>query len=561
MNDIRYSLRQWGGRLSRPRPADAVSGLVTALFSIPEGMAYASIGGFNPVNGLYSGMVSTLVGSVFARTVLMVTTLTSAIALSSQSVLSSAGLDPHDVGNIAMLTVAVGAVMLVFGLLKIGAIMDFVSSAVMTGFTVGIAVQIVAGVLGDVTGYDPDAHNTVLKFVDAGAHISRWSVPAVTVALATIAVWAVFRFIKPLKSYATLIALIVVTAISAAIGTDIKTVGDIAQVPNSLPPFTVPDITAFPDLILGAFAIALVALAQAAGISAAVPNPDKSRPSASGDFSAQGAANIVGGFFGSLPTGGSLSRTGVAVSAGAQTRWAGIFAGAWLVVAVLLLGSVAEIIPMAVIGGLLFVIGFELIEGRWADIVLVLRTARLSAVAMIATFVATTQFPLQDAILAGAAISLVLYCVQAARSARLTALVPDDDGWHVTAPPKTLPTNDITVLNYSGVALFAEVPRIAETWPAMPSEPGHHVIILSVRGLPDVPSATLQKLLRDRAKDLQQTGGRLILAGVRPPMMTTIRRVGLADALGPHNVFPASDRVFGALDDAYAEAQRWMREE
>jgi sulfate permease, SulP family len=69
-------------RLGRPRPRDVISGLVTGLFSIPEGMAYASIGGFNPVAGLYSGMVPGIIGSLFARTVLMVTTLTSAIALS-----------------------------------------------------------------------------------------------------------------------------------------------------------------------------------------------------------------------------------------------------------------------------------------------------------------------------------------------------------------------------------------------------------------------------------------------------------------------------------------------
>ncbi|MBD1322442.1 SulP family inorganic anion transporter [Gordonia hankookensis] len=545
-------------RVSRPRPSDAISGLVTALFSIPEGMAYASIGGFNPVSGLYSGMVSTLVGSVFSRTVLMVTTLTSAIALSAQSVLAQAGLDPHDIGNIAMLTVAVGAVMLLFGLLRIGAIMDFVSGAVMTGFTVGIAVQIVAGVIKDVTGYTPDAHNTVLKFVDAFAHISQWSIHAVIVALATVAVWAVFRFIKPLESYATLIALVVVTGVTAVIGTDVETVGDIAEVPNSLPPFTVPDLSAFPDLLLGAFAIALVALAQAAGISAAVPNPDKSRPSASGDFSAQGAANLVGGFFGSLPTGGSLSRTGVAVSAGAQTRWAGMFAGIWLILLVLIAGSAAQIIPMAVIGGLLFVIGFELIQGRWADIVLVFRTARLSAVALLVTFVATTQIPLQDAILVGAAISLVLYCVQAARAARLVALVPDDGGWRVVDTPQTLPADGITVLDYSGVALFAEVPRIAETWPTVSDDNGRSALILSVRTLPDVPSSTLQKLLRAHADELQAKGGRFMLAGVRPPLMKGIESAGLVDAIGRDNIFEATDRVFESVDDAYAEAKRWL---
>ena len=81
--------------LGRPRFRDVVAGLVTGLFSIPEGMAYASIGGFNPVGGLYSGMVSTIVGSVLARTVLMVTTLTSALALSSRSVLTDAGWTPR----------------------------------------------------------------------------------------------------------------------------------------------------------------------------------------------------------------------------------------------------------------------------------------------------------------------------------------------------------------------------------------------------------------------------------------------------------------------------------
>src|SRR5215470_8184633 len=77
--------RTWS--LGQPNRQDVIAGFVTGLFSIPEGMAYASIAGFNPVLGLYSGMVPTFLGSVFARTVLMATTLTSAIALSSQSVL------------------------------------------------------------------------------------------------------------------------------------------------------------------------------------------------------------------------------------------------------------------------------------------------------------------------------------------------------------------------------------------------------------------------------------------------------------------------------------------
>ena len=303
--------------------------------------------------------------------------------------------------------------------------MNFVSNAVMTGFTTGIALQIIAGRhQGRHRATRPDSHNTIGKFIDAFAHVGSWQLAPCLVALATVAVWAVFHFIKPLEAFATLIALVVVTAAVAVMHLDVETVGDIASIPNALPPFVVPTFRGDPRTPGRRAGGRPRRTGPGRGISAAVANPDGSRPNTSGDFVAQGAANLAGGFFGALPTGGSLSRTGVAVSAGAQTRWAGIFAGVWLAALVLVAGSVAELIPMPVIGGLMLVIGAELVIGRWADITLVLRTAPWSAVAMIVTFLATTQLPLHTAILIGAITSLVLYCVKASESARLVRAGP-----------------------------------------------------------------------------------------------------------------------------------------
>lgn len=545
-------------KLGRPKPRDVIAGLVTGLFSIPEGMAYASIGGFNPVTGIYAGVMPGIIGSLFARTVLMVTTLTSAIALTSRSVLKEAGLDPQDPANVAALAVVVGVVMLLFGLLRFGSIMNFVSNAVMTGFSTGIALQIIAGVLGDATGYKPQSGNTIGKFVDALAHVGLWHPAAVAVALGTVAVWAVFRFVKPLESFATLLALVVVTAATAALGVDVETVGDIASIANALPPVTVPNFAAVPELIVGGVAVALVALAQAAGISAAVPNPDGSRTNMNGDFLAQGAANVAGGLFGALPAGGSLSRTGVATSAGAQTRWAGIFAGIWLAVLVLVAGSAAEIIPMPVIGGLILVIGAELVVGRLPDIKLVLRVAPLSAVAMLVTFAATTQLPLHTAILIGVITSLVLYCVKAAEAARLVALKPaQDGGWQEAPVPETCASNDVTVLHYAGVGLFAEVARIDETWPRA-TDTANAVVVLSLRSLPDVPSSVTIKALRRWAGQLAADNGRLIIAGVSPGTAAVLRRGGLDDLLGEDGIVHATDRIFGALDIAVARGRAWI---
>lgn len=182
--------RPWCGRkpgLGRPAPADVGSGLVTGLFSIPEGMAYAAIAGFNPVAGLYAGVVPAIVGSLTSRTVLMVTTLTNALALTSQSVLSDAGLDPKDTGNVAALTLRAGVVMLLMGVLRLGVVMSFVSNAVMTGFSTGIALQIITGVLKDATGYKPQGHNRLHQLGDWLAHIGAWQLAATLVAAATIA--------------------------------------------------------------------------------------------------------------------------------------------------------------------------------------------------------------------------------------------------------------------------------------------------------------------------------------------------------------------------------------
>ncbi|WP_426595604.1 SulP family inorganic anion transporter [Cellulomonas sp. McL0617] len=541
----------------RPTPQDVSSGFVTGLFSIPEGMAYASIGGFAAPLGLWSGVVPTIVGSVFARTVLMVTTLTSAIALSSQSVLAAAGLDPGDLGALATLTVLVGVVMLVMGLLKLGSVMSFVSTAVMTGFTTGIALQIIAGVLKDATGYVPTPHNTLAKVWDAFVHVGDWDGATVLVALATVGVWAAFKAVKRLESYATLIALLVVTVVCVIVRPDVELVEDIAAIPRSLPPFSLPDLAALPALAAGAIAIALVGLAQAAGIGAAVANPDGSRPDASKDFTAQGLANIAGGFFSALPTGGSLSRTGVGTSAGAKTRWSGIFAGIWLAVLVLAVGPVAGQIPMAVIGGLLLVIGGELIVGRFGDIMLVLRTSWLSAAAMIITFLATTQLPLQDAIFIGAGLSILLYAFAESKRGRIIELTPDDTGsWTIGDPPASVPSGRTTVLHYVGGGFFAEVNRLEDEWPD-PRGAHDAAVVLSLRGSAGIPSATFLRAFERASRRLGENGVRLFLCGVSPELRERLARSGTLEVLGEESVVATTPVLLESLNTAYAAAERW----
>lgn len=541
--------------LGKPTLRDVVSGFVTGLFSIPEGMAYATLGNFAAPMGLWSGVVPSLVGSLLARTVLMITTLTSAIALTSASVLSGAGLKPDDVGAIATMTVMVGVVMLLMGLLNLGSVLSFVSTAVMTGFTAGIAVQIMSGVIDDATGFKPTNHDTVGKLIEALINIGHWNPTVVAVAASTVVVWAIFTVIKRTASYATLISLISVSVVTVLVGVKVPLVSGIASIPRSLPPLTLPDVTVMPQLMLGAVAIALVALAQAAGISAAVPNPDGSRSDASRDFVAQGAANVAGGFFGALPTGGSLSRTGVSQGAGASTRWSGIFAAAWLALIILVAGPVAGYIPMPVIGGLLFVIGGQLVAGRRRDFLLVMRTSWLSLLALVATFAATTWLPLQQAIFLGAGISILLTAFQISRQGRIIALTRTPDGaWRAGSPPRMLPSGRTTVLHDTGMGFFAEVPHFEQSIPHL-GDARDAAVVLSVIGTEAIPSATFLVALEGLVTHLRSRGIPLVISGVSPSLHARLAQTGALDVIGVDNVVPEQTDVGGALEAAYERAE------
>ncbi|MFB7829098.1 SulP family inorganic anion transporter [Streptomyces hydrogenans] len=354
--------------------------------------------------------------------------------------------------------------------------MSFVSNVVMTGFSTGIALQIITGVLKDAPGYKPEGHNKLYQLGNWLWHVGDWRLAAALTAVTTSGVWAAARAVRRLEPVALLIARVTVSVTVALPAADGELVRDIAAIPSTPPSFTAPDLTAAPDLsaaphlLRGAVSVALVALAQAVGIAPSLPDPDGTRSDVNGDFRSQGYANLAGGLFQALPSGGSTSRTDVAVSAGARTRWAGVVSGVFLALVALvalLCGSLAERTPMPVIDGLILVVDGELIRGKRHDILRVLLTAWMSAGAMVLTFVATTRLPLQQAVILGAALSLILYCAQAARQAKLVALVRADDGrWRTAEPAAALPPSEVTVLDYAGSSFFAEPPRIEAQLPA-----------------------------------------------------------------------------------------------
>ena len=536
--------------------SDVISGFSTGLFSIPEGMAYAQLAGVNPVYGMYSGIVATIVSSMTTGTILMISTLTSAIALSTASVISTAGISNSQMpAALFTITFLVGVTMLILGLLRLGSLVNFVSNAVMTGFVAAASLLIIIGELGDLTGYDPSGSNKIAEVADWLSNIQKWDPTTTAVGFATIILMVILKRIPKTERSAAIFTLAIGTIAVNLLGlSSVALVSSIATIPSGLPTPMAPDFSLVPQLALGSLSVALVALVQGAGISTAVPNPDGSRSKQSRDFIGEGLGNLLGSFFQSMTTGGSLSRTGISQGAGAKSRWGGIFAGLWLAVILLLFAPLAELVPLAVIAGMLVVIGMELILGRKADARLVWKSSWGSVAAGALTFISALFIPLQWTIFLGAGLSLIIYIAASSQQAKLHEYVKNEDGlWEERDMPEKIPSNQVTIMSFEGFEFFAEIPVLSELMPPV-RDLKNAAIVLRLRGL-DTANSTGLKWLENLLADLQAGGNHMILSGVGSSMMEFFKNTGFDKKIGEENIFPAQKGLTASTIAAVKDAE------
>jgi len=533
-----------------------IGGFVAGLYSVPEGIGYASLAGINPMFGIYAGMMPVAIAATATGSVLLMSTLTSAIALTMGGILDATGYTGDQI-NQAVFTMALlaGLIMVVLGVLKLGKIVNYVSHSVMTGFVMGVAILIMVGKFDDIFGYDPTTYsNKVVKAADILLHPGDWDYTTTVVGIGTIVAAFALKAIPRLERYALVLVVLLGTLIVWALGINTLLISDEATIPTGLAALPIPsasmlpDLSMVPTLLLGSMSVALVALAQGAGIRPAFPNPDGSRQSSSRDFLGQGLGNVAGAFFQSAPTGGSLSRTAVSADGGSTSRTAGYIAAATVVVLVVVFGTVVGMIPEAVIGGLLFVIGVELVMGRMPDARLSWRTSLTAKSLFVITLLLTLTVPLQWAIIGGAILSLLAFVVSSGSGVDLRLATRDEMGWRLDDDvPATLPSDQPVVLQYGGPNFFADVAVFADRLPT-PDATAPGVLVIDLGALEHFSATTLKSLSKLHAAFAAAHSG-VVLSGVEPGARDVLSRSGLLDQFGEQNVL-ASDPHIGASLDA-----------
>ena len=535
--------------------ADALAGLNSAVASVPDGLASGLLAGVNPIFGLYACMAGPIAGGIFSSTQLLVVATTSASALAAGQALASLPGEAR-ADALFLMVLLIGALQILFGVLRLGRLARFVSYSVMIGFLTGIAALTILSQLPTVTGYESTGSNRVAATFDLLLNVRQMHLPTLAVSTLTL-VLALFLPRTRLGNFGTLAAILIPSVVVALGQLDsIQVVRDVGAIPRGLPAPFVPSLTNISgDVLTGALAVAVIVLVQGAGVSQSVPNPDGSRSSASRDFIAQGAANVASGLFRGLPVGGSLSTTALSVLAGARTRWAAIFAGVWMAAVVVALPDVVAYVAMPALGVLLIVASAGAIKPEEA--LFIWNTGWPSRLAIVSTFVATLFLPIQAAVGIGVVLSAMLYLYQSSTDVSVVEVVERPDG-HLEerTPPKHLPSNTVTVLDVYGHLFYAGVQTLSRLLPR-PEEAERPVVVLRMRGRTTV-GATLIDELSTYAEKLEAVNGRLYLTGIGEHVYEQMARTGRLHETDPVRVYAATPIVGESTRKAIADARTWL---
>ena len=533
---------------------DTIAGVTLGIESIPDAMASALLAVVNPIHGVYAVMLSTPVGALFASSVFMSVQTTSAMSLIVASVPQVRGED--GVGALLALTLITGVIMLIFGLLKLGSILRFVPHSVMTGFLNGIALLIILGQLGDLTGYDTQGPNKIAQTFDLLRNLDQVDLRTLVIGIITILLIVTLEKTR-LKSFGIVVALIVASLLVPALGWDsVATVADIAEIPDSLPRPTFPPLAALPIMVLPAISLALVGLIQGAGVSQNYVNPDGQYPDPSGDFTGQGAANIAAGLFQGMPVGGSLSATALVTSSGARSRFANIFAGITIAVALLLFGGAISAIAMPALAGLLIVVGFGTFKVQ--DITMVWQTGTIQQVVMVITFAFTLLIPLQYAVLVGVALAIIMYVVDQSNKITIKEWAFQKGQQIIERdPPEVLEPNTVTILVPFGSLFFAAATIFEEQLPGLDDETSNSVIIINLHARTELGS-TFLGILERYADELRTRESKLMLAEVSDITKGVFEDTGQLSIYGRDNIFEATEFVNASIREACHAAEKWV---
>jgi SulP family sulfate permease len=532
-----------GYELSSLRP-DLVAGLTVAVILLPQAIAYALIAELPPQTGLYAAIVAAIVGALWGSSNHLQTGPTNAISLLLLSTLAAMPLvsTAEYLVIAGLMAVLVGVIQLVMGLVRLGVLVNFVSHSVIVGFSAGAGVLIAATQLRHLLGLEFSSHGLVETIHGVVIHVPETHLPTLALGLGTMLLIVLLRLLNP-KLPGSLIAMVIAAAAVGLAGLEQQGVVVIGEIPRSLPPltdFSAVDMQRIGQLAPGALAIAAIGLVEAMSIARSIGGQSNQRLDSNQEFVGQGLANIATGLFSGYPCSGSFTRSAVNFDAGARTRLASVFSGLFVLIAMLVFAPLAGHVPRAALSGVLILTAYSMIDRK--EIARIWRGARADAAIMVITFLATLFLHIEFAVLAGIALSFIIYIVKTSVP-RISSVLPDDAFRHFTHQPQKPPCPQLAILDILGDLYFGAASHVEKAiGQHLAANPQQRTLLLRMLSVQHCDFSGIHAL-ESIVRSVRDQGGDVYLVRVREPVLDLMRTTGFWDYLGGDHFLEEDEAV------------------
>ncbi len=529
--------------------ADAIAGVIVGVVALPLAIAFAIASGVTPDRGLYTAVIAGFLISALGGSRVQIGGPTGAFVVIVYGIVQQYGVD-----GLLAATLMAGFILLALGLAKLGGAIKFIPFPVVTGFTAAIGVLIAIQQLRDALGLrmtDPPAEliERLPAYVEHAGTANPSAVGLTVFTLLLLVFWP--RLSRRVPS--PLVALLAGTVAAQLLALPVETIGSrFGAIPSTLPSPVLPSVSLseLRELVGPALAIATLGAIESLLSAVVADGMIGGRHRSNMELVAQGIANIVSPLFGGMPATGAIARTATNIKSGGRTPVAGIVHALTLLLITLFFGRWAELIPLAVLAGIVLMVAYHLSE--WRVFVHELHAPRSDALVMVTTFLLTLLVDLTVGIGVGMVLAAFLFMKRMAEVTNITVVRRE---FEESGEPhgdeqgaiyrRRIPVG-VEVYEINGPFFFGAAEKFKQTLGEISRRP--KVLVIRMRNVPAIDS-TAMHALKDLVGRTRKEGTHVLLSDVHSQPLIALGRSGLLDEIGEEN-------LFGNVDEALEAARR-----
>jgi SulP family sulfate permease len=528
---------------------DLIAGITVGIILIPQGIAYALIAGLPPIYGLYCALVPQVMYAVFGssrQVAIGPVAMDSLIVATGVSTLALAGSESY-ISIAILLALMVGAIQFIMGVFSLGFIVNFLSKPVITGFTSAVALIIGLNQFRNLLGVDIVQSDQIQIIIeDIWLQINNFNYHTTSIGLISALLIIIFRKINK-KIPNALIVVVLGILIMKYFGNSFADVSIVKDIPSGLPKFGIPDfdIALLKELLPIALTLVMVGYLETISIGKSLEaKQDEYRIRPNQELIALGLSNMVGSLFKAYPSTSSFSRSAINQESGAKTGMAALISVVMVVITLLFLTPLFYHLPQAVLAAIIIVAVFGLINFKEA--IFLWKANQLDFCLMLATFLATLLLGIEQGIIIGVSLSLIILIFRTSRPyvAEL-GKVPNANFYRNKERfAEVILEEDILVFRFDAQLFYANSNYFRDKLDDMIAKKGNalKLIVLDAESINRVDSTGVE-MLKERIRFCQKKGILFYFAGVKGPVRDDLFRSGILEIIDLNHFFMRANQA------------------